>query len=519
MIGTTLGRYRLEASLGRGGMAEVFKAHDERLGRTVAVKVILPAFAAQPDFTERFLRESRLVAGLEHPHILPVYDSGDEQGTPYLVMPYLQGGTLVERMAAGALPTATALRWIGELADALDAAHARGVTHRDVKPANVLLGTGDRALLADFGIAKSVGAGTQITATGVVIGTPTYMAPELAKGESASPASDLYAFAVLAYEMLTGAPPFSGESALSLLHQHVSTPPPRPSLRGTLPPAVDAVFARALAKEPERRFANCREFASELDRVLAPAPGTGETTRASIATARTMHMPTPSRGVPAAAAAPRRGMSWLGVLGILVVLLGALALWQLLGAPPPPQVGRVETPSQPPAPATAEPPVAPTGERTTEPPVAPPAPQPIEIPTAVLEAPANDPTATVAPPEASLRPEPAPGGGVSTAPESGRESLRPGGRRDGALNEVGRQRLQEVERRGRETSPREALTWLHGQYLLEGIPEPRATIQTVAAARRLYGVAMAGQVLQQACQDGIAEACAELRKRGAQRPR
>jgi serine/threonine-protein kinase len=248
MIGQTLGRYRLEASLGRGGMAEVFRARDERLGRTVAVKVILPSFASEPHFAERFLREARMVASLEHPHFLPVYVSGDENGVPYLVMPYLQGGTLVERMAAGAVSPGSALRWIGELAPALDAAHAHGVLHRDVKPANVLLGAGDRALLADFGIAKSGEAATQLTATGVVIGTPTYMAPELAQGRPASPASDLYALAVLAYEMLTGAPPFSGESALSLLHQHVTTPPPSVRARAAQPGQLDAVLARPLAQ-------------------------------------------------------------------------------------------------------------------------------------------------------------------------------------------------------------------------------------------------------------------------------
>src|SRR5664279_2665449 len=229
-IGGTLGRYRLDALLGRGGMAEVFRATDTKLARTVAVKVILATHAVEGHFLERFLREARMVASLEHPNILPVYDFGEESGVPFLVMPYLPGGSLRDRLKAGPVPLAVASSWIVQLSDALDAAHAAGVLHRDVKPANVLLGKDDRLFLADFGIAKLLESQTGLTATGVVVGTPIYMAPEQAQGHPASPATDRYALAVVAFEILAGRPPFEGDSVLSLMHQHVATPPPMLSM-------------------------------------------------------------------------------------------------------------------------------------------------------------------------------------------------------------------------------------------------------------------------------------------------
>jgi hypothetical protein len=508
MIGQTLGRYRLEASLGRGGMAEVFRARDERLGRTVAVKVILPSFASEPHFAERFLREARMVASLEHPHILPVYDSGDENGVPYLVMPYLQGGTLVERMAAGAVSPGSALRWIGELATALDAAHAHGVLHRDVKPANVLLGAGDRALLADFGIAKSGEAATQLTATGGVIGTPTYMAPELAQGRPASPASDLYALAVLAYEMLTGAPPFSGESALSLLHQHVTTPPPSVRARAALPAELDAVFARALAKDPAQRPASARQFAQELEDALAPAAPGATVTEPTIRTARTVNMttPVPAPAGTAAASVPRtpaggRGASlWVG--GALVILAAALVLWRLLGTPPAPEVGKAAVPVTPPL---ASPSASPTESAAPEP-----AP-------AVVPAPAPSPPA----PEPAKSPQTPPPTTPAVAAENeptGAPAAADAPGRIGRPLVDGERRLQEVQRRALASTPKEALAWLNAELRADGLPPARAALQTALAARRLWGGPAAKQVLEQACADGIGEACAELRKRPFRRP-
>ncbi|MCE7959673.1 MAG: serine/threonine protein kinase, partial [Acidobacteria bacterium ACB2] len=271
--GRTLGRYELEALLGQGGMAEVYRARDTSLARTVAVKVIHATHARDPQFLGRFLTEARLVARLEHPGILPVYDFGEEDGLPFLVMQYLEGGTLRERLAGRPIPPALAVSWVAQLAEALDFAHAAGVLHRDVKPANVLVGRGERLALADFGIAKMLESTTGLTSTGMVIGTPVYMAPEQASGKPASPASDRYALAVMAYEVLTGAPPFDGESALALMHQHVTTPAPLPSSRlPGLTKDLDPVFETALAKRPEARHPTCRAFAEALATSLSGAP-------------------------------------------------------------------------------------------------------------------------------------------------------------------------------------------------------------------------------------------------------
>ncbi len=263
--GRRLGRYRLEELLGQGGMAEVWRAIDERLGRTVAVKVILATHARDGHFRERFHKEAQLVASLDHPNILPVYDYGDEDGVPYLVMPYLEGGTLRDRMVGSPIPFPQAVSWVRQLGDALDAAHAAGILHRDVKPANVLVRKDDRLALADFGIAKILETVTGLTATGMVVGTPIYMAPEQAQGKPATPASDRYALGILAYELLSGRPPFDGESALALMHQHVTTPAPRlSSVVYGLPSGLDPVFETALAKEPDRRPPTCRAFADLL---------------------------------------------------------------------------------------------------------------------------------------------------------------------------------------------------------------------------------------------------------------
>ena len=262
--GTVLGRYRLLEKAGVGGMSEVWKAEDETLKRTVAVKVILGPVAADPSFRERFLREARLVAGLEHPHVLPVFDYGsatiDGAELSYLVMPLVAGGSLKGRVT-GPVPPALAVTWLSAIASALDHAHAKGILHRDVKPGNVLMDSQGRPLLADFGLARSADISSGLTATGAVLGTPLYMAPEQATGSVLDGRADQYALAVIAFELLAGRVPFSAQSPLAVLHQHVSAPPP--PLSSVLPgtsPAVDAVLARGLAKTPSERYDSCGAF-------------------------------------------------------------------------------------------------------------------------------------------------------------------------------------------------------------------------------------------------------------------
>ena len=270
-VGETLGRYQLEQLVGQGGMAAVYKGVDSVLGRTVAVKVIRQVYAEDPHFLERFLQEARLVASLDHPNILPLYDFGEQDGRPYLVMPYLPGGSLADQMAALPQPLPLVTAWTMQLGGALDAAHARGVLHRDVKPGNVMVTKDGRLVLGDFGIARLAEATTRLTATGMVVGTPIYMAPELARGADATPASDRYALAVMVYEMLAGLPPFVGSNPLSVLHQQVHEPVPTLFERSAdATPELDAFMERALAKKPEERYTSGRAMAEGMLTLLTP---------------------------------------------------------------------------------------------------------------------------------------------------------------------------------------------------------------------------------------------------------
>lgn len=266
--GTRLGRYTLKRKLGAGGMAEVWEAFDELLHRSVAVKVIRESISSSSDFTERFVREARLAAGLEHPSILPVYDFGQEGETAFLVMQLLPGGSLKDRIQ-GPMPPELAIDALTAIASALDHAHGKGILHRDVKPSNVLLDKSGGLLLADFGLAKSASVASGLTQTGMILGTPLYMSPEQAMGEDLDARSDQYALAVVAFQLLTGFVPFKADSPLSILHKHLQEPPPPPTTKNaSLPAAVDAVFASALAKKPEDRYTSCSEFVAALAQAL-----------------------------------------------------------------------------------------------------------------------------------------------------------------------------------------------------------------------------------------------------------
>ena len=273
------GRYRIERELGRGGMATVYLAHDLRHDRQVALKLLSTELASQLS-DERFLREIQVIARLSHPHILPLLDSGrlhtavgEGAGQPWFVMPFVAGESLRARLdRERQLPLEDAARIVREVADALDFAHAQGVVHRDIKPENILLFEG-RAMVADFGIARAVGANAErMTATGMIIGTPTYMSPEqAAAGSSIDGRSDQYALACVLYEMLTGAPPFAGATAQALIARHaLDTPSPVRTIRPEIPVAVDVALRRGMAKSPADRFTSVSEFARELASLRAP---------------------------------------------------------------------------------------------------------------------------------------------------------------------------------------------------------------------------------------------------------
>jgi serine/threonine-protein kinase len=269
--GRKLGRYVLSRKIGAGGMAEVWEAFDEGLHRSVAVKVVRDEIAGEAEFHERFIREARLAAQLEHPRILPIYDFGTEGGVTYLVMPLLPGGSLKERIS-GPMPADEVVEALAAIAAALDHAHGRGVLHRDVKPSNVLVDASGSLLLADFGLAKNTAVSSELTVAGMVVGTPAYMAPEQAVGRPVDARADQYALGIVAFELLTGRTPFRSESPFAILDKHLrEAPPPPSSFVPDLPPEVDAVLARALAKQPQERFGTCRQLVEALAAALGAA--------------------------------------------------------------------------------------------------------------------------------------------------------------------------------------------------------------------------------------------------------
>jgi len=304
------GRYLLAEVLGSGGMATVWRARDEVLGREVAVKVLSPQYAADPGFLARFEREARHAAAVSHPRLVTVFDSGIDRGTPFLVMELVAGRTLRQVLdEAGALPAGQAVAVTAAVCEGLAAAHAAGLVHRDIKPANIML-TGGEVKILDFGIARAGGTAAG-TATGTVLGTAAYLSPEQAAGYPAGPASDLYSLGCVLFEMLAGSPPFTAESQVAIAYRQVHDDPGPPSARRPgLPASLDQITARLLAKDPAARPASAAAARAGL--LAALAPGT------------TAVLPFPPGAVPAA---PRRGETVLAVAlaATLVALAAVLA--------------------------------------------------------------------------------------------------------------------------------------------------------------------------------------------------
>lgn len=294
-------RYRLLSLVGDGGMARVFRARDIRLQRVVALKTLHASYLTQPDFLRRFEQEAQLVASLAHPNIVAIYDVGHDAGTPYIVMEYVEGGALTDLIARAApLPLEQVVSLTQQLGSALDAAHLQGVVHRDVKPANILLTPSGQIKVSDFGIARFLASPRQ-TATGMMLGSVAYIAPEQAQGLPTAPAADLYSAGIVLYEMLTGRTPFAADTPLATAMQHVTQQPLAPSqLVPTLPAAIDAVVLRALSKDPAQRFPSGAALA---EAVTAAAVGAAAVTAIHIVpTVRLARSPRVLRGHRALAA-------------------------------------------------------------------------------------------------------------------------------------------------------------------------------------------------------------------------
>jgi beta-lactam-binding protein with PASTA domain/predicted Ser/Thr protein kinase len=353
LIGTVFdGRYRIVRKLGTGGMADVYLAEDQELGRRVAIKILNDRHAADDSFVERFRREAKNAAGLSHPNIVSVYDRGTAEGTYYIAMEYLDGRSLKELIVSrGPAPVKTSVEYARQILAAVGFAHRHGIVHRDIKPHNVLVGPEGRLKVTDFGIARS--GASQMTEVGSIIGTAQYLSPEQARGAPVDQTSDLYSVGVVLYELLTGQVPFTGDTPLEIAMKHLSEVPKPPSeLRPEVPHDLDLVVLRSLAKDPADRYETAEEMDKDLERVLSGMPLGAETAEAAtavlsgsgvIAAAPTSVITRPTRAVTPRPGPPggtppagyygyegpprRRRPIWPWILSILLLAAAGAAAW------------------------------------------------------------------------------------------------------------------------------------------------------------------------------------------------
>ena len=417
--GKTFNGYRIIEPLGEGGMAAVYRAYQPSVDRYVALKVLPQHFAKDATFVERFKREAHVLARLQHPHIVPVYDYGEAEGYTYIVMPLLEAGTLADRLSnEEPLPLPEVKRLMSQIGDALDYAHAQGIIHRDVKPSNVLLDERDNALLTDFGIAKMLEAQQNITVTGGIVGTPAYMSPEQGMGEELDGRSDIYALGVILYELCTGRVPFKAETPMAVMFKHMSDPlPPPKDINPNLPESLERVILKALAKEPENRYSTPAEMAEALQQETSPAAPLPEVdsspdSATAVAGPDTALSPPPASPTIPSAKSKALPPTWLmaggGIIILLLIGILGLTLFGSDGSQPP-----VLTPTQVAAlaPVTSEADNSVSNEATPTSEVAaqiPATATPEPTPTEVLPTATPEPTATEAPPTATPSPEPTP---------------------------------------------------------------------------------------------------------------
>lgn len=306
-IGENVGPYRVTAQLGSGGMATVYKAYHAALDRYVAIKVMHQALKRDPNFFARFQREARIVARLEHPHIVPVYDFSEHEGQPYLVMRFVEGETLKARLQAGKLTLEEVMDILRPVCQALAYAHEQGVLHRDIKPSNILITPQNDVFLTDFGLAKIAQAGESTLTQDMMVGTPQYISPEQAQGRSDLDArTDIYSLGVLLYELLVGRVPFQADTPYAVVHDHIFTPLPMPRhLKPDLPEPFERVLLKTLSKERDDRYATVTDLLAALDKALAESAPTTPTVAAPVQPGASVAAAPVESGTPTAAAVPQ----------------------------------------------------------------------------------------------------------------------------------------------------------------------------------------------------------------------
>lgn len=332
LIGKSLGSYRILEQIGVGGMATIYKAYQPGMDRYVAIKVLPHYLAGDKQFVHRFQREARAIAKLEHPHILPVFDYGEHEGTTYIAMRYVEAGTLKEHMAQGRMSLPEISHVIGQIGSALDYAHRQGIIHRDVKPGNILIDNQGNTYLTDFGLARIMESSQQFTASGVSVGTPAYMSPEQGKGIKVDHRSDIYSLGVMLYEMVTQQVPFEAETPLAVLLKHITDPLPLPrKVRPDIPEPVELVVLRALAKEPGDRFQSANELAQALTAAVRHTTTTDQpTSQPAPPTTKPPSSPPESEQISLITRAqhtwqtPRGKAIMIGAAAIILILFGFL---------------------------------------------------------------------------------------------------------------------------------------------------------------------------------------------------
>jgi hypothetical protein len=335
-------RYEVQSTLGRGGMAQVYRANDRVLGRPVAVKILSRKFSGDEKFVTRFRREAQASAGLNHPHVVSVFDTGSHQDLHYIVMEYVEGETLGALMAReGPLPPARAVQIAADVAEALESAHRQDLVHRDVKPGNVMTDPEGRVKVVDFGIARAAADDT-LTQTGLVLGTAAYLSPEQARGDRADARSDIYSLGCVLYEMLAGRPPFTADSSVAMAYKHVNEDPrPLSEVGPEVPPDVQAAVMRALEKDPARRFQTAEEMRATLVAALPTAPEQAAKIPMAAGGDTEVMPPTAEKTTPPTAP-PGRDRRWWLAAAVVAGLLAILGVSLLAGAGPDPRETRRE---------------------------------------------------------------------------------------------------------------------------------------------------------------------------------